>query len=385
MAKKENTDADAPKGREVGATEPAEEVPADVEQLLGELGDQASKVYLERVERRSGRRAWLDTINLDIFQDGLGFLAHVRERFGGGLFQIRVHDANGDYVKGGYRRFEIEGPPKLIGEEEREDRDRGDAAEAAAAAAAASEGPYRVLGELMKEFVATMRRPTDTPPAPNPLDMATKMVEMVNAQVSPFLETLAKGGRDRDPWDAFDRGIEMGALIAERAGDDVMAPLAREVISFLREARSGGGTPRDVVARMREQMGQNPGAQGSNTPAQRVEVAQDAPEWARRLAPWLPQLLGWAAAGKRPDLYAEVVLDNLGDLEVDWLAAQFDGRPEEFVAAFYRYFPKAAERRTWFDAFFAAVGDLLTADYEDPGDGGNDEGPGQGQADGAGA
>lgn len=320
-------DPDAePTGREVGP-----EVPEDVMTVLDELGGIVSVVQINR--KRKGKYLYLDEFDVDAFS-----LRMIEETYGGGEYQARFKDADGQYVKS--KNFGIEGDPKVK----------------AVAPPTVEGGLVEVLREFMSDMRAELRE--RSAPQANPVEMAVEMAKMLQAESSRTIEMMkallpqpGAGVKDmslKDALEVLNTGIELGQAMkgGADATDTSIMGMAGEIVSFLKSKRQEGGDDKKPAL--------PPAAQPN----------PNDPGWVQLLRPWFPQLMALATNKRNPDIYGPVVIDQMADAELQTLGEQLD-RGEAFGTDFYQYFPEAAPLRWWFDSFMDVLRGLITVEDEE--------------------
>lgn len=305
----------------------------DVDALLAELGPEATEVQIYQVER-GGRHNYLETWEPSEFS-----LDAVKERWGGGRFQVRLKGPGRGYIK--QRAFRIAGPSLLA---------------PAGLPAALATGPQAA--------------PTSSPEVTELRREVASLRELIQGQErgSRFEEMIALTRllteRERpavDPVDTLLKGIELAEKMGSGSSgySEVLNRLGVPLLDFLQEQAA-------------KEKGAPPGApkQPAALPAGSGQPSPDihAPAWVPSLAPWVPQLLQLAAAGRNPQLYAALIVDTLeGNPDQTPLALLRDavGQGDAFLAEFYQHVPDALQRSEWFGELFGEIQGLLFGDDGD--------------------
>lgn len=375
MAKAKRTRTTAPaaaaeQNHEIGTEQLIDEGEVTEQDAIAELrGMGASSEYKFTVSRSAGRDGKAGGYCATY---GVGELSldAIREQFGGGKYAIRVTEASGRYVTN--RTVEIVDLPKanapaIIAAAPAVPTDmQGLAAVIAAMKPAAGGGQdmTQLLIAMMKsqtdQMLALMNRPQ--PAAPSLSDLLALINASKPKSEDSSVDLLLKGlelGRSLD-------GGQSSMMDVAREGLGLLGPLIQQQQAAPPRARAIPALPSPVAA---DGHGTNEAAAVRVTnPATNQENAM-----LQQLA-WLRQqlnaLIAQASRQKNPELYAEVMLDNLppyitpeiilermsAENAIDQLA-MLDGRVNQF--------------RPWFEEFRKAVADLLTdtGEEEDEGEG----------------
>lgn len=111
------------------------------------------------------------------------------------------------------------------------------------------------------------------------------------------------------------------------------------------------------------------GAAPMQPPPTQAALPEGGPTWLIHLRPHLPQILQWARMGKDPELYAEVILDNM-DPGAQIQVGQ-EAKDPNFVSKTLAALPMFAPYSAWATAVLTNIKDLLTE--EEPKDGSDPE------------
>jgi hypothetical protein len=222
-------------------------------------------------------------------------------------------------------------------------------------------------------FMATMTAMAEAlkgreyPPPPDPVAMQTGMIQAMVA-----LKQLAvgdDGGSKKDPVDMLIQGITLANELRPSEGDTnandlVLAGLkafAPTITEATRQGMAGqrpSGAPGDTPAGALPRPG--PGAPGQpGQPQMSPEAVREREMGLRQVM--MRQQLGWlvkqASVGKHPDLYAELLLDQVGEKVV----LEFIGKPDALqqLAAIE---PRVQDYSVWFEELRAAILELTAPD-----------------------
>jgi hypothetical protein len=278
----------------------------------------------------------------------------IREQFGGGKYRIRVVDQGGKYI--GNATVEIVGLPKP------------------AAPVTPAAAPVHDLGGIA-EIIAAMR-----PPAPDAAAgdrVTTMLLAMMENQGKMFQAMMS---RDKGP-----SITEILALVQNKGGGDKsQVELLLEGLKLGRElGGDGGGSELDVANKGLDVLGQLI-AQKQTEQAPAVPMAPRAlPAPATAATPAAPAggqdmgliqklnwlraqataLVGQAKRQKNPELYAEVMLDNLPPFITAEEILQRLQAPDA-VAQLAQLNAEVSQYAEWFEDFRQSVIELLTATPE---------------------
>jgi hypothetical protein len=304
--------------------------------ILETIGTSGAKVQLYKIE--NGDRAFCETFAASDFD-----LDTVREKYGPGQFEARFKK-DGRFLKPSSTRFRIAGVPQ---------------------------------------------RPAVVLPTPSPLDARIEKLEGM-------IERIAQGGAAQT-MNPMELAAQFGAIAAQnmtsmiavmqtlqngngggkKSDEDELEKFMRmfDLVDKIRGDGGGGGSGMDwgAIANV---------VTGIVDRAKTVEAAQpNAPALPpgptptpegdmRMMSRWLvlrkevPKLLQRAAAGKDPELYASLILEEHPQA-VDALVQWIESAGEDAVLTeFYQVYPDCTQFRPWFDALFEA---LTTEDADDEG------------------
>lgn len=319
----------------IRAAEPEEEesgVPEDVLAVLAQLGESAPSVDVFRRNQRTRRYEFVDNLPAESFS-----LDVVKDSWGGGEYQVRPKNPAGQYIKGTTRTFTIAGAP-------REPSAEPDPAPTPDPLA----GQLGTLRDLMQGIRDDLRERRASG-GTDPLELGIKLAGQIQQANTPLLEQLiklstSKREEARDPLEMLDHVLEVADRV--RAGSSgessgVVNQLGRELITLFRESR-GAAAARPT-----------PGPRGAPPVTPNRDPSE--PSWVPFMAQSVPSLLQLARAGRDPNTYAVVLLDQLPEPAVEYLGRLL-GEGDSFRDSFYLRFPEtAADHRYWFDQLFDAL------------------------------
>lgn len=186
----------------------------------------------------------------------------------------------------------------------------------------------------------------------NALEMGMKIAELI-AQRTPVTQPAFA-----DIKDIFLAGLE--AKNAAEGGEDgyggVLKAFAGPIARVLDTAMSN-----DKRRLMPPPQPAQPGQPAQ--PAQPAQPTVQGPAWLIHLQPHLNAILSWAKAGKDPELYAEVILDNVepgAQMEI-----QAAAQDPEFVSKTLAALPMFVPYSAWATAVLTNIKELLTAPPEE--------------------
>lgn len=346
MAAKKQTKKPKPEpelgAEDVEEVQESEERPDDIDGVLQQLGEEPGKVYLYR---------WSKTLNawegVDVIASPDFSYKGIIDACGGGKYKAEVRRS--DYTYAGSKTFHIAGPPK--------EPERATSRPEPEPQPQATQDS--VLLMLLKEVLAEVRHPQQMGPVQgdNAMDAALKLVQLLQTQTQPLMEALAgrnQSGDKLNEWDVFDRGFEIGEKLGKAAsgGDEMslMAPMVSELVGFFKKQREEGKTVGEAVQNQ-------PGG--------------DKPGWQQQLGRFIPTLVKWADEKRDVELYADVVLDQVGLAGQEFLARRLvtDEEAARFAAEFFQAFPDTRSRSSWFMHLLSAIAYRFRDEEEDNGPG----------------
>jgi hypothetical protein len=334
-----------------GETEDAED---DVISELRSLGAGESYRYVvSRVSTKPGEKAgYCATYN-----SGDLSLDSIREQFGGGKYRIRVVDESGKYA--GNRTVEIVDLPKPTATANTQSAPaaldlQGIAALLAATksnAPASDGGMATVLAAMIQSQGEMIRAMTQQQKGPS----ITEIIAAINA-------SKTGGGNEKGAVEMLLQGLELGRSL--QGGETGMLDVAKEGLSMIAP----------LLAQQREQQQQVPRLPAPARPG----VAPAAPATPAAATGgedmgliqklnWLRQqtnaLVHQAQRDKDPELYAEVMLDNLPPF-IDPAELLTRLQQPGAVAELAQLNGAVAQYAEWFEEFRAAAVAILTAPPE---------------------
>lgn len=319
--------------------------------IRAEFGDDEGKVILKR-RNAKGQLAMLDFMSVNDFS-----FDRVMQDWGGGRY---IATAFKNQIKMGQVQFEIdESIPKRTPIKE-VPPSQPQAAVAVHGAPqedpriAALERSIQSQNDLMKTLITAMVAKQGNG-SESALEMGLKIAEMIN-QRTPTAEKPSFA----DLKDIFLAGIE-AKQAAEGGGEEGYAPVLKAFagpIAKVLDSAMGADRRRMMAGSMPVQ---------PTAPAPQPAPAALPPgqAWMVHLQPHLNTLLGWAKAGKDPELYAEVILDNIepgAQMEIGQAA-----QDPEFVSKTLAALPMFIPYSAWATAVLTNMKELLTAPPEEGG------------------
>lgn len=367
-------------GEEIVITDPEEleEEPTPAEQdyeltlnnWLADLGgDTSAAISVYRYDEKTNRPSFVDSMAAQDM-DGVTLFKTLKEEYGGGKFRIQLR-ADGRIVK--TQTLQIEPPPKskqiqpgslgndlpALIRELKSDSGGGD---------------IRLMMEMMQqqntqfqtmmvEMVKAMGANNNQQPAFDPVAMQTSMLQGI--------ETMQKLATPVDPTSLILKGIELVSAVKGDTGDGGNANMFSLMQSAIKEF---GGTLSDAVkvmppqpgqapdnptppiARLREPVaGDEPASSQPGALAQPETVSRNTvPDQLKQFEPYVNKLVALAVASKDPDLYGEVIIDELGDeYALSWIGEK-QGRE-----TLMEIFTQTQPYREWFESVGKVIKDIL--------------------------
>jgi hypothetical protein len=359
-------EADPPESDEIttGNIEPEDDPEADALSELRGLGAGGEYKYtVSRVSSEPGRKAGY----CRVYALGDLSLDSIREEFGGGKYRIRVTDAGGQYVAiQTVDIVELPRPKDAPAVAVAPGADLTGIAALLQSVKPSGEGGgiAPILALMMKQqesttnmIVAMMNRPVPQGPS------ITDILSIINANK-----------QDKtDPVALLLQGLELGKNIGG-AGESSMLDIAREGLGIIAPLiKEGQKTPAPAQLPHRgppAQIAPIPNATGTApivplaTPG---EVAGETPVRLLQQINWIRKqlevLLHHAARGKDPELYAEVLLDNLPPFITPAEIMQHIGA-DDAVAKLAQLDERVNQHPEWFAQFRDAIREFLEPDDE---------------------
>lgn len=316
---------------------------ADMDALIREICPPGSEhsVAVFRWDRDANKYAYLYRQPVEGFT-----LDAVRDRGGAGKYNLRIMGPKGHHVKS---------LVVLLGEIAAGGQPKGNGTDPLAAALA----ELRVLVKQQGELLAALARTSSAPRAygeRDPIEMAIRLVEVMKPAHAPaaadptaMLKTMI---------DVFERGVEIGtgrdgdslASVVDKTFPPLLDLLSKSVAND--RSRSVHALPASVTLDTGAAAGVRKVA---HTPAPAAPTLLD------QLRASAAKLVGLAVAGRDPNVYACVFLDQLPDAHVAELSAL--AKRDDFVTLSLGYFPETQGHEPWFTEFLSAVREQLV----DPG------------------
>lgn len=242
--------------------------------------------------------------------------------------------------------------------------------------------------QTQQMFMATMTamaealKGREPPPAPDPVAMQNSMIQaLVALKQLAVPESTAK-----DPVEMLIQGVQLAAELKPSEGDTnandlVLAGLKAFAPTITEATRAGMAAQQALPGAPGGSVPGAPGAPGApgpGAPASPEIAAAAAREKEMGLRQvMMRQQLAWlvkqASVGKNPDLYAELLLDQVGESTVLEFIAKADALEQLAVIE-----PRVKDYSVWFEELRAAILDLTRPDdgvhigsEQQPVDGGN--------------
>lgn len=354
---------DLPEDALIFEAEDAEATEAEVEEneqlnnLLADLGDMDDvKIHVYRANKGSAVK-WVDSFapsEMDIEQLMVG----LRDNYGGGRFKIQVRE------KGKIRKqkmIEIEPlPDKPVVDQEailrelkaEQQKESGGMAEIFARMMEANQQQSQHQAEQMQSFMSTVVSAF----ADNNKQTAPSMSETITAVAE--LHKLSAPVKQTDPTEMILKGIELAnAVRGDGDGEanmySVMSSAMKTFGSTLSDAMKTAPMPAQVAA---------PTESGEQLPPQMLENLPTLPtdHPLARFEPYVDYMISLAVKGSNPELYGEVIIDQLGpELAHAWLATP------EGLETLASQLPKVRPHLDWLRRVGVVVDQLTTFDETD--------------------
>lgn len=330
---------------DAGPADPAgdsEPLDAAIARVLAELGgdaDASINVYAIRPGSRAGE--FVDSFPGDAFDGEASFLKRIRDEFGPGEYRIQLRHGT---------TFRVNRVVRIAPARE---RPRAEPADMAAVVSSALVEQGRRLEELLRQVL-----PARAPESDESLLNRLKLMRDVFAPAGGG----ARGG-GAEAITVFLQGLNLGRSL-EPHGSAGTSDVLLETVKTLgpelaRVVREGQAAQQRLPAKR----DRNPPLATAAAPAAPppAPAAPGQPAMTPEIRKLLDLLLDAAARDADPELYAELVIDQVGVDELTQLAAM--GDPVELLAGLE---PRVRERLDWFRELHAAMEALLTD--EDPND-----------------
>lgn len=320
---------------------------------------------------------YVGTYSRDIFTPDL-----LQQEWGGGNFTLRVKNSKGEYV--GSRQIQLAGEPHHKKEATpaapvAANNPGGEGQLAAVlnainasneAARKAGEGQIALLTTLVTSLIN--REP---PKSPDPLAMIGALKDVLKPD---------KGTDTAEVMKMFREGLALGKDLAGDSGDTSMLDVANKGLDMIgslasQQAAHAPAAQRRALPRPVAPAGTVPAIEAPapvvaqpTTPNNAPPPAQEKPvtglmqklNWIRQQTAMLCRL---AHAGKDPELYAEVFLDNLPPYITEQEIRGQMSAPDA-IAKLSQLNGNVAKYAAWFEEFRAAVVELIEAEDAEPGE-----------------
>ncbi|MHB8414599.1 MAG: hypothetical protein ACYDDA_03840 [Acidiferrobacteraceae bacterium] len=334
-----------------------------IEYLLSLGGDTGSRYRVDKLPSNPPKPGEREAYCMDYSRDTLS-LSAIRETFGGGTYKITAYGPNSRYA--GQRRVTIAELPKAM----QPPQSAGPSGDLAAILTAAK-GDGAAMSVLMKvldsqgQMLAALLSKPQPQTGPTTIEILQLIREMKADQPK---------ANEGSAVDLLLKGIELGKEFAGDA-DGGMLGVASKGLDILRPLVERGATPASAAQ-------PQPQRQALPSPAAVAAQPEPAPipetDQMLKQLNWLRQqtavLCSYAARGKNPGLYAEVLLDNLPDfIDADELMKRLS--EPNAIAQLAQLNPNVAKYQPWFEELRKAIISFLHEDEPAlPGDEGVDRG-----------
>jgi hypothetical protein len=290
----------------------------------------------------------------------------VAERYGGGAYSWRAVHPSGQYVKAdpathGTQRFNIAGPARYT------DGSGGPAP------ASTPGGEMRFVLDLLKDLALDRTKEKGGGIGDVAVQMATAMATIQATTMQTMLTAMkgTGGGTTADLMENVTAVLELADKLKGDGGGGsdpllagMLATAARALEHVADSQRASGRAPLAHHAALALMAGAPPAAQPV-APQEDAEQMTPAPAVLAPLAPYIVQLVKLAERDRDPELYADVLIDQLSDHPL--ILGYLDGRrtpgdraalQSQIAAAFPATQPHAA----WFAELWTALWAALDAE-----------------------
>lgn len=327
--------------KDKSATPPAAGLEKDIAEKLGALrASLTDRSGLEvRVWRYNNAERDYEYLNPIRLEDFAG-IETVRQLFGGGKYYVRVAETDGGrFVAapgiGGRFEFIVGGPPR-----------HPDAQPTGGGVMEVQLAELRASVQRLTEKLAERPNAPATDPGAIAAQMAAAFAGVQSATLKAAGDMFGRNSAPREASDPFSM-IEAILALAERIGNkggEGSDPLAMAVLQI-------GQRAFDNIEQARaEQRRLTDGGAAATNGGGSMNV--------RALAPMIKQLVGLAKGDKDPELYADVLLDQLSDYPAVLAELRNRTAPEqraELQNAIAAAFPDVRTYAGWFDNLWAHV------------------------------
>jgi len=274
----------------------------DLSQIFAEFGssqdDRSFKIKVYRIIPDKGEMAWL----FDCVPSELPISNRLRDEYGGGNFELRVYENSSG-------RMRLKKKPRLVIEAPRkvEQATQTDLATLLKAMQEQQREMFAQLSDVMQRSSGMVNVPT------SPFAM---MKEMATAMVS--MKEMMQPQQNGNGFEMLLKGVELAKELNNGGSESSFIDLLRDVVKpmapFIGEAvqqqmQEAKKAPK-LTPVLPNASAPPPGMPGAPQPGAANEQGNSDMQ-SQMISRYLNMLVNKAAAGAEPELYAELVLDNL--------------------------------------------------------------------------
>lgn len=314
--------------------------------LIDEIrGEDETTVNVYRIGAGRGKETFLFSASPDDIT-AKDIMERCRDQHGGGDFKMVTRDAR-RIVKSA--RFSVEAVEKPATAEKREEFG------ASALIAMMQQSNAQMMG-MFQSTMAAMAEALrgGSQPAFNPTEATRTIMESVAAMKA--LSDAPKDTSGQDMVKMLIQGIELAKGLVPKEGETNTNDLLAKAMDFLPSlaqaaARAPGAPPHNA-----------PGAPGAPLDPELQAAQQREIEMNREKMAWtmnVNMLLGWAKQGRDPSLYAEMILDQVGEEKV----LEFVAAPDA-LKKLAQYNGEVMAYAPWFEALKREILALTEPDPE---------------------
>ena len=343
-------------------------------------GDMNAAISVYRYDEKTNKPSFVDSLGAQEM-DGVTLFKMLKEEYGGGKFRIQLRE-QGRIVK--TQTLQIEPPPKsaqvaasnsmgtndlpaLIRELK---ADNG--SNETSLIMQAMQQQNQQFQTMMVEMVKAMGANNNNQPA------APSMTEVIAAVAG--LKEMSTPDKQPDATELILKGVELAtALKGDNEGGENMYTLLNNAVKGLGGAISDAAKvmPHQIQPQLQPQQTQTQPMQVTNDDTARprepisggdqpppqinLQSENEIPEQLQPFEPYVNQLVQYAAMGKDPELYAEIIIDQLGDEYADAWVGKREGR-EMLLGIFTQTQPYAQ----WFETVGQIITEILHGIEETP-------------------
>ena len=377
---------------EDGDTIEDEQTPAEkdhelvVNNWLADMGgDMNAAISVYRYDEKTNKPSFVDSLGAQEM-DGVTLFKMLKEEYGGGKFRIQLRES-GRIVK--TQTLQIEPPPKsaqvaaannpmgndlpALIRELKADNGSNETSLIMQAMQQQNQQFQTMMVEMVKAMGANN---SNQPPPPSMADVIASVAS---------IKEMSTPDKAPDPTEMILKGIELAtALKGENEGGENMYTLLNNAVKGLGGAISDAA--KVMPHQIQPQLATQPQAQPAQAqqpmqvtaddtarprepiegdqPAPQIELTSrnEIPEQLQPFEPYVNQLVQYAAQNKDPELYAEVILDQLGDEYADAWVGKREGR-EMLLGIFTQAQPYAV----WFENVGTIISEMLHGEGEPAG------------------